>query len=294
MKSFKTFFLENLEQVFIDNNEEVEFNEAKLDRQTHTVGAHHLQRDSGDHKMYTSYTGSQVRRLHTVTDKDDNILGQGMSAASAMAKAKLKKAHRDALIHDDNQIIKVHDTRGKYNVGTQVATPGKGRWFKDHDEAMKYAKSLPGKIRHADEKGHVYSESVKIDEAKKPKPGHNAAVLAKNISKVLSAVKKEEVELDEAGYDAEYVKRALPHLKNAVEFHKDYEGEHIKKSVSGTPEYVRAHRAAADAHKHAAQKFKIAHAQLSHGTKDVEYFVSDARAMGAHAEKLTAAANKIK
>jgi hypothetical protein len=34
-------------------------------------------------------------------------------------------------------------------------------------------------------------------EAKKPKPGHNAAVLAKNISKVMSAVKKEEAELDE-------------------------------------------------------------------------------------------------
>jgi hypothetical protein len=34
-------------------------------------------------------------------------------------------------------------------------------------------------------------------EAKKPKPGHNATVLAKNISKVVSAVKKEEVELDE-------------------------------------------------------------------------------------------------
>lgn len=29
-----------------------------------------------------------------------------------------------------------------------------------------------------------------IEEAKKPKPGHNAAVLAKNISKVLSVVKK--------------------------------------------------------------------------------------------------------
>jgi hypothetical protein len=34
-------------------------------------------------------------------------------------------------------------------------------------------------------------------EAKKPKPGHNVAVLAKNISKVMSAVKKEEADLDE-------------------------------------------------------------------------------------------------
>ena len=73
-----------------------------------------------------------------------------------MAKAKLKKPHRDALMHDDNQIVKVHDTRSTQNVGTQVTTPGKGKWFKDHDEAIAYAKSLPGKIRHADPKtGHV-------------------------------------------------------------------------------------------------------------------------------------------
>lgn len=132
------------------------FTEAKLERNKNTVGAHHLDRDSGDHKMYSAYTGSLVRRLHTITDKDDNILGQGTSAASAMAKAKLKKPHRDALMHDDNQIVKVHDTRSTQNVGTQVTTPGKGKWFKDHDEAIAYAKSLPGKIRHADPKtGHV-------------------------------------------------------------------------------------------------------------------------------------------
>jgi hypothetical protein len=132
------------------------FTEAKLERNKNTVGAHRLDRDSGDHKMYSAYTGSLVRRLHTVTDKDDNILGQGTSAASAMAKAKLKKPHRDALMHDDNQIVKVHDTRSTQNVGTQVTTPGKGKWFKDHDEAIAYAKSLPGKIRHADPKtGHV-------------------------------------------------------------------------------------------------------------------------------------------
>lgn len=136
--------------------EEVDVSEAKLERNKNTVGAHHLERDSGDHKMYTAYTGSLVRRLHTVTDKDDNVLGQGTTAASAMLKAKLKKPHRDALMHDDNQIVNVHDTRGATNVGTRVTTPGKAKWFKNHDEAMQHAKSLPGKIRHADAKtGHV-------------------------------------------------------------------------------------------------------------------------------------------
>lgn len=36
-----------------------------------------------------------------------------------------------------------------------------------------------------------------LDEVKKVKPGHNAAVMSKNISKVLAAMKKEEVDLDE-------------------------------------------------------------------------------------------------
>lgn len=161
MKSFKQFFSESV-------NEEVELDEEKLERNVNTVGAHHLERDSGEHKMYTRYYGSLKRREHTVTDKDDNILGQGLSATSAMSKAKLKKPHRDALMHDDNQIVKVHDTRTTHNVGTQVATPGKGKWFKDHEEALKYAKSLPGKIRHADPKtGHVFSESLELDEARK-------------------------------------------------------------------------------------------------------------------------------
>lgn len=42
------------------------------------------------------------------------------------------------------------------------------------------------------------TSNEKLDEAKKQKPGHNALVLAKNISKVMSSVKKEEVKLDEA------------------------------------------------------------------------------------------------
>lgn len=36
------------------------------------------------------------------------------------------------------------------------------------------------------------NEEFELDEAKKPKPGHNATVMSKNISKVLAAMKKEE------------------------------------------------------------------------------------------------------
>ncbi len=41
-------------------------------------------------------------------------------------------------------------------------------------------------------------EARRLEEAKKPKPGHNAMVMAKNIAKATAAIKKEEVELAEA------------------------------------------------------------------------------------------------
>lgn len=48
----------------------------------------------------------------------------------------------------------------------------------------------------------LHAEANQIGEAKKAKPGHNAAVMSKNISKVLSAVKKEEAgQIDEISRD---------------------------------------------------------------------------------------------
>ena len=104
----------------------------------------------------------------------------------------------------------------------------------------------------------------------------------------------EEVELDEGYNDPEYIRRAIPVLRNAVDFHKELSHEHDKKSTSGSPEYVRAHSAAAKAHREAAERHEIAHAQLSHGSKDVEYYVKPARELGAYAEKLSAKANALK
>jgi hypothetical protein len=104
----------------------------------------------------------------------------------------------------------------------------------------------------------------------------------------------EETELDEGYNDPEYIRRAIPALKNAVEFHKDMMKDHDKKSVKGSPEYVKAHSAAANAHKEAAERHRIAHAQLSVGSKDVEYYVKPARELGAHAEKLSDKANRLK
>ena len=106
--------------------------------------------------------------------------------------------------------------------------------------------------------------------------------------------KNEEAEIDEGYNDPEYIRRAIPALKNAVEFHKDMMKDHDKKSVKGSTEYVKAHSAAANAHKEAAERHRIAHAQLSVGSKDVEYYVKPARELGAHAEKLSDKANRLK
>lgn len=93
---------------------------------------------------------------------------------------------------------------------------------------------------------------------------------------------QESVELDEAAF------------KNDAEFHKNMMKDHDKKSVKGSAEYVRAHSAAANAHKEAAERHHIAHAQLSAGSKDVDYYVKPARELGAYAKKLSDKANNLK
>ena len=57
-----------------------------------------------------------------------------------------------------------------------------------HDRAMKF------RIAALMKDYTTKKEEVELDEAKKAKPGHNAMVMAKNIGKVLAAVKKEETD----------------------------------------------------------------------------------------------------
>jgi len=94
-----------------------------------------------------------------------------------------------------------------------------------------------------------------------------------------------------------YDQRVIPSLKNGAEFHKDYMEIHDKKSTSGSPEYVRAHSAAANAHKEAAERYKIAYAQLSRGklnAKDAAYYTDPARELSIYANKLSTKANALK
>jgi hypothetical protein len=131
------------------------------------------------------------------------------------------------------------------------------------------------------------------DKYRKRKFGRDLA-FAKQTGRAKVLATKESVELDEVYNDPTHIKKTIPALRNAVEFHKDTMKDHDKKSVKGSPEYVRAHSAAAKAHKEAAERHHIAHAQLSAGSKDVEYYVKPARELGAYAKKLSDKANKLK
>lgn len=172
----------------------------------------------------------------------------------------------------------------------------------DSDEMGKIANKRTTGVKKAVDRlaGKKTAASIKsnIDKAREAarnrgtdKGDHGKAYYAaqKGISKI-----REEAVLDEGYNDPEYIRRAIPALRNAVDFHKELSHEHDKKSTSGSPEYVRAHSAAAKAHREAAERHKIAHAQLSHGSKDVEYYVKPARELGAYAEKLSAKANALK
>jgi hypothetical protein len=204
------------------------------------------------------------------------------------------------------------------------------KMFSNADEAKEYAKRMraalsPGernnygmsyivkKVNESvdlDEANVKKGDSVKIINAKKydalSKPEVSGIVIGMLGSKVMVKVGsgqmnvdakdivKESVDLDETYNDPTYIKKTIPALRNAVEFHKNTMKDHDKKSVKGSPEYVRAHSAAARAHKEAAERNHIAHAQLSAGSKDVEYYVKPARELGAYAEKLSDKANKLK
>jgi hypothetical protein len=61
-----------------------------------------------------------------------------------------------------------------------------------------------------------------IEEAKKPKPGHNAMVMARNVSKVLKAAKPDFLDIDKDGDKEEPMKKAAADMKKEeVEFSEE-------------------------------------------------------------------------
>jgi hypothetical protein len=103
-------------------------------------------------------------------------------------------------------------------------------------------------------------------EAKKPKPGHNAAVLAKNISKVMSAVKKEEVEqFYESDLSSEDLNRiakdhdiaAKKHSTAYKETKSITAGRNHEVAYNRHVDAAKAHREAAnDKNKHSSEKLE--------------------------------------
>ena len=100
--------------------------------------------------------------------------------------------------------------------------------YGDNWKSVMYAKAT---------KNALHAESNQIGKAKKAKPGHNAAVMSKNISKVLSAVKKEEAESSK--YDAPAKKKPVSMMSKVekdknderLNAYKDYQKSLRKESV---------------------------------------------------------------
>ena len=104
-----------------------------------------------------------------------STLGSYIRKSTKDADASMKKRD-DALDNDDGETArKMGRIARKRDKGADMAM--------DKLKGTRYAKV------HA-------TEEVDLDEAKKPKPGNNAMVMAKNIGKVLSAVKKEEAPMN--------------------------------------------------------------------------------------------------
>ena len=171
----------------IEKTEEVDLDEAES--YTHRVGGYYTHR--GDDKPVSV-------KVNASSEKE----------AKEKASAQLSANHRNyrpttvkQLTNEDldeaNQVkmsdLKVGDTikLGKRFGGQQ------GIVHKVHKDGADiiYGSDSPTFAHHSNfTKINVAKEEVDLDEVKKVKSGHNAAVMAKNISKVLAAMKKEEVE----------------------------------------------------------------------------------------------------
>ena len=103
------------------------------------------------------------------------------------------KGHEIRKIKDsDENVVKAKDSRkqgDRYKSG--MGSPS--------EAAKSWTKKYGGTILN-----HKLKEEAELDEVKKAKPGNNAMVMAKNIGKVLAAVKKEET--DDASIIAKHTK----------------------------------------------------------------------------------------
>ena len=135
---------------------------SKLEINANTVGAQKLQYDNDEFKLYSAYRGGK-RSAWTVTDKDGIIKGIGTTPKAAMKAAKLKPAEQKELMQDKNKVIGIYRSTNLKQNRTWVHAHDSGKSIEDHDEAMKYAKSLGGKIKKANSVGAI-EESKQIDE----------------------------------------------------------------------------------------------------------------------------------
>lgn len=125
-----------------------------------------------------------------------------------------------------------------------------------HDRLHKYYKKRGNEAKAAEHKAELdklfKKESVNLNEAKKPKPGHNASVMAKNLEKIKGAIKKEEVEqIDEISTELKkrYVEKGAEDVVDRFTGRGKYERPRnpahftktgrVKKSALNRPEAIK-------------------------------------------------------
>lgn len=170
--------------------------------------------------------GSYIKKAsdNAITAVDDSHIkgtNKGTAYGQAIKRSKGIAKATDRLTKEEVELDEVSaSTLGSY---IRKASKGKEAAYKSREDALdnddgETARKM-GRLARKREKGadmamdklkgtryakvHA-TEEADLDEAKKAKPGHNAMVMAKNISKVLSAVKKEET--DDASTIAKHTK----------------------------------------------------------------------------------------
>lgn len=224
MKRFKNFFLENIEEVELDEAVEVSH-----DRYMRSHGK--KARDSGQGSGNWMFTHKSMGDVDYNDEKQvHNARGKFADAKKSAQKWAKEHGHRTVYVMESVELdeeVELDEQTMPGNVALRLVDRhqaaafhhkknGNMKGYASHfkvaerieDAVIRAGRDMPVKSKQLEaasdkafkEHPHrvVKNEEVELDEAKKPKPGHNAAVLAKNISKALGAIKKEEAEINEA------------------------------------------------------------------------------------------------
>lgn len=210
MKRFKQFFSESYEDL---EEQKMSFQDAEKLKNKHLIAMQNHKK-SGNSKGYAAHS-MVVSKFEDAYDHH----GTGIIPAARIlaASQKVFKDYPHSSMKEEVELDEVSkSTLKSYITKKSQQIIDKDKKSNPHD--------LDGFTGSSKERNKDFDKlnlaRKKVNEAKKPKPGHNAAVMAKNISKVLSAIKKEEVELDEDTMPGNVALRLVDRHQAAAFHHK--------------------------------------------------------------------------